>query len=63
LLLTIDGRTNIGGAMIAGMDTALQMDNNNSYSIALLVFFPGFKLPYGGGSLLVTLYSILLAAS
>jgi len=30
--------------MIAGMDNALQMDNNNSYSIALLVFFPGSKL-------------------
>jgi hypothetical protein len=35
--------------MIAGMDTALQMDNNNSYSVALLVFFPGSKFPYGRG--------------
>jgi len=35
--------------MIAGMDTALQMDYNNSYSVALLVFFPGSTLPYDGG--------------
>ena len=28
------------------MDKALQMDNNSSYSIALLVFFPGYSFRF-----------------
>jgi len=34
-------RVNIGVARVAGMATDLKMTGNNSYSIALLVFFPG----------------------
>ena len=46
-------RVNIGVARVAGMATELKMVGNNSYSIALLVFFPGyiiisFFMNYGG---------------
>lgn len=42
-----NGRNNIGGASIAGMETELQMENNNSYSVSLLVFFPGYSTHFG----------------
>lgn len=41
-MLVVNCRTNIGGANIAGMNNALQMDDNSSYSITLMVFFPGY---------------------
>jgi len=34
-------RSNVGLARVAGMGTELKMSGNNSYSIALLAFFPG----------------------
>jgi hypothetical protein len=37
-----DHRNNIGAANIAGMETELKMGYNNSYSISLFVFFPGY---------------------
>ena len=40
----LTGRNNIGAAVISGMEFQLRMDRNNSYSIALLVFFPGYLM-------------------
>ena len=59
-----DSRSNIGAARIAGMETELQMSNNNSYSIALLVFFPGYVISCRSKlSIIGIFYSILWAVS
>jgi MFS family permease len=44
ILQYLISRTNVGLARVAGMGTELKMTGNNSYSIALLVFFIGYLL-------------------